>query len=142
MAQDDLINRAVDQFYQVNPFLDKNINEQVNLFNRTILNISHNLIRNETSLCDDRDTPGINDGIKYPIKEENAIFQKLNESFTVTHAILNDIALELSYENTFSKAKYNERLAVKLNDAKTAPKTYQSISRTFFDDQKIPLMSL
>ena len=40
-AQTDLINRAIDQFDWVNLFLDKNINEQVILFNRTILNIFH-----------------------------------------------------------------------------------------------------
>ena len=36
-AQIDLINRAIDQFDWVNLFLDKNINEQLILFNQTIL---------------------------------------------------------------------------------------------------------
>ena len=40
-AQTGLINRAVDPFDWVNLFLDKIINEQVILFNRTILNIFH-----------------------------------------------------------------------------------------------------
>ena len=44
-AQTDLINRAIDQFDWVNLFLDKNINEQVILFNRTILNIFQNFIQ-------------------------------------------------------------------------------------------------
>ena len=39
-------HRAI-QFDWVNLFLDKNINEQVILFNGTILNIFHNLIPNK-----------------------------------------------------------------------------------------------
>ena len=35
-----------------------------------------------------------------------------------------DIILELSNAISFSKAKYHERLAIKLSDPKTAPKTY------------------
>ena len=55
-AQTDLINRAIDQFDWVNLFLDKNINEQVILFNRTILNIFHNFILNKIILCDNRNS--------------------------------------------------------------------------------------
>ena len=42
--QTDLTNHAIDQFDLVNLFLDKNINEQVILLNRTILNIFQNFI--------------------------------------------------------------------------------------------------
>ena len=41
---------------------------------------------------------------------------------------------------SFSKAKYHERLPIKLNDPKTAPKTYWSILETFANGSKIPLM--
>ena len=64
-AQTDLINRAIDQFEWCNLFLDININEQVTLFNRTILNIFHNVIPNKIILCDDRDPPWMNDKIKH-----------------------------------------------------------------------------
>ena len=46
----------------------------------------------------------------------------------------------LSNTITFSKAKYHERLAIKLNDPKTAPKTYWSISKTLVSGSKIPLI--
>ena len=69
----DLINRAIDQFDWINLFLDKNINEQVILFNRTILNISHNFIPNKIILCDDRDPPWMNKKIKHLIKEKSYI---------------------------------------------------------------------
>ena len=139
-AQTDLINRAIDQFDWVNLFLDKNINEQVILFNRTILNIFHNFIPNKIILCDDRDPPWMNDRIKHLIKKKKAIFQKQNESNTVDHAILGDITLELSNAISFSKAKYHERLAIKLNDPKTAPNTYWLILKTVANGSKIPLI--
>ena len=46
-AQTVLINRAIDQFDWFNLFLDVNINEQVTLFSRTILNIFHNVVPNK-----------------------------------------------------------------------------------------------
>ena len=140
-AQTDLINRAIDQFDWINLFLDKNINEQVILFNRTILNIFHNFIPNKIILCDDRDPPWMNEKIKHLINKKKAIFQKQKESNTVDHAILSNITLELSNAITFSKAKYHERLAIKLNDPKTAPKTYWSILKTFANCSKIPLIT-
>ena len=120
-AQADLINRAIDRFDWVNLFLDKNINEQVLLFNRTILNIFHNFIPNKIILCDDRDPLWMNDRIKHLIKKKKAIFQKQKESNAVDHAILSDITLELSNAISFSKSKCHERLAIKLNDPQTSP---------------------
>ena len=139
-AQTDLINRAIDQFDWINLFLDKNINEQVILFNRTILNIFHNFISNKIILCDDRDPPWMNEKIKHLINKKKAIFRKQKESNTVDHAILSNITLELSNAITFSKDKYHERLAIKLNDSKTTPKTYWSILKTFSNGSKIPLI--
>ena len=56
------------------------------------------------------------------------------------HVILNDITLELSSAISFTKAEYHERLAFKLNDSKTAPKTFWSILKTFVNGSKIPLI--
>ena len=75
-AQTDLINRAIYQFDWADLFLDENINEQVNLFNQTILNIFHNFISNKIILCDDRDPSWMNERIKRLIKKKKAIFQK------------------------------------------------------------------
>ena len=69
----------------------------------------------------------MNEKIKHLINKKKAIFQKQKESNTVDHAILSNITLELSNAISFSKAKYHERLTIKLNDPKTAPKTYWSI---------------
>ena len=135
------INCEIDQFDWVNLFLDKNINEQVSLFSQTILNIFHNFIPSKIILGDGRDPPWMNDRIKHLIKKKKDIFQKQKESNTVDHAILSDITRELSNAIVFSKVKYYERLAIKLNDPKTTPKTYWSILKTFVNGSKIPLIS-
>ena len=53
---------------------------------------------------------------------------------------LSNITLELSNAISFSKGKYHERLTIKLNDPKTAPKTYWSILKTFVNGSNIPLI--
>ena len=116
---------------------DKSINEQIILFNGTILTIFHNFTPNKINLCDDRDPPWMNDRIKFVIKKKKAIFQKQKESNKVDHAILTDIAIELSNAISFSKAKYHERLVLKLHDPKTAPKIYWSILETFAKGSRI-----
>ena len=68
----------------------------------------------------------MNDKIKYLIKKKKTIVQKQKESNTVDYVILSNITLELSNAIGFSKAKYHEKLAIKLNDPKQAPKTYWS----------------
>ena len=60
-----------------------------------------------------------------------SFIQKQKESNTVDHAILRDITLELLNAISFSKAKYHEKLAIKLDDPKTAPKTYWPVLKTF-----------
>ena len=84
----------------------------------------------------------MNERIKHFIKMKKAIFQKQKESNTVDHTILSDITLELLNAISFPKAKYHERLAIKLNDAKAAIKTYWSILKTFVNGSKIPLISV
>ena len=59
-ANTEPIRRVVDQFNWQKPFLNKNVNEKVNIFNETILNILKNFISHETLLCDDRDPPWFN----------------------------------------------------------------------------------
>ena len=81
--------------------LNKSSNEQILLLNRTILNISHNFIPNKIILCDDRDPPWMNERIEHLIKKKKDIY----------------------YKEQKESDKYHERLAVKLSDPKTAPKT-------------------
>ena len=54
-----LINRSVESFVS-----SKNVHEQVELFNKTLLNIFHNFILIKIIVYDDRDPPWMNDEIK------------------------------------------------------------------------------
>ena len=58
-------------------FTNIDVNEKVNLFNKTIKNIILNYIPNETITCGDRDLPWINKDIKKLIHEVNKHNQKL-----------------------------------------------------------------
>ena len=61
--------------------------------------------------------------IRYPVKKKKVISQKQKDSKKIYHGILADITLELSNSKRFSRAKYDERLAVEFNDPKVTPKS-------------------
>ena len=50
------------------------------------------------------------------------------------------LTLDISNAISSSKLKYHERLANKLNNQKTSPKTYWAILKTFVNDSRIPLI--
>ena len=76
-ANPDHIRRSIEFFNWDNAFHNCDINDQVALFNRTILNIMKNFIPQEQRTYDDKDPPWINLGIKMLIKEKDDIFHKL-----------------------------------------------------------------
>ena len=115
------------------------MHEQVEFFNKTLLNIFHNLIPNKIILCDDKDPPWMNDEIKNLIKRKNWLFQCQRKSGNLDYASLNSITQDISNAVNSSKLKYHERLALNLNDPKTAPKTYWKILKTFVNGTKIHL---
>ena len=51
-AETDLINRSIENLDWSIFFLGKNVHEQVEIFDETILNTFHNFIPNKTILCD------------------------------------------------------------------------------------------
>ena len=120
----DLINRSIESFNWSKLFSGKNVHEQVELFNKTLLNIFHNFIPNKIIVCDDRDPPWINDEIKKMIKRKTWLFQSQRKSCKLDFTVLNLLTQDISDAITSSKLKYYEGLANKLNDPKTALKTY------------------
>ena len=64
LQQTDLINFFIESFDWPKLFSGKNVQEQVELFNKTLLYIFHNFIPNKIIVCDDRDPPWMNDEIK------------------------------------------------------------------------------
>ena len=68
-------------------FTNIDVNEKVNLFNKTIKNIIRNYIPHETITCDDRDPNWINKDFKELIHDRNQAYksyrQKKNNIFSV-----------------------------------------------------------
>ena len=60
------IKRAIDMFDWESALNYTDANDQVSVFNSTILNIVSNFIPNETMTCDDRYPPWMNSCIKKP----------------------------------------------------------------------------
>ena len=54
------IRKAIDQFPRAMHFTNIDVNEKVNLINKTIKNVILNYIPHEAITCDDRDPPWIN----------------------------------------------------------------------------------
>ena len=67
----DLIKQAINNFNWEKAFSNTNINENVSLFNKTILNVLNNYISHETVICDDKDLPWFNSRIKSLIENSN-----------------------------------------------------------------------
>ena len=62
------------------------------------------------------------------------------KSCKLDFAVLNSLTQDISDAIKSSKLKYYEHLANKLNDPKTAPKTYWKTLKTFVNGTKIPLI--
>ena len=72
-ANADLIKRAIRDFDWGNKLSFISINDEVALFNETIVNIMSNLFPNKIMIFDDRDPPCLDKNIKYMITYKNAI---------------------------------------------------------------------
>ena len=73
-AKTDLIRRALNDFNWERVFSNTNVNENVCIFNKTVLNVLSNFIPCETILCDDKDPPWFNSRIKSLLQTKNKVF--------------------------------------------------------------------
>ena len=116
-ANADLIKRATKDFDWENKLSLVAINDQVVLFNETIVNIMSNFIPNETMTFDDRDPPWLNKNIKNMINYKNAIDNKLirhNDSHLQLHLCYFQDLLNTEIEQ--AKRKYFENISHKLSN--------------------------
>ena len=70
-TETDLMNRSIEIFDLCYLFSSENVHEPAELFNKMLLNIFHNFIRNKIILCDDKDPPWINGEIKKMNRRKN-----------------------------------------------------------------------
>ena len=136
------IKRAINGFPWERSFANLDINDKVYLFNKTIKNILSNFIPHETITFDDRDPPWINSQVKHLINEKNAMYKnylknnKSNQSFETFQSFQS----QLSSLIASLKNKYYSKVAKRLLDPSTSPKTYWSILKTFLNNKKIPVI--
>ena len=74
------------------------------------------------------------------IKQKNLMFRTQRKNCDFDIGILNKLSEDLTNAVTNSKLAYYRRIASKLNDPNSAPKTYWSILKSFVNGKKIPLI--
>ena len=120
-----MIGRAISEFNWDKAFSNIIVNEKVNIFSHTILNILHNFISHDIK-CAMTDASRFNSQIKSLIQEKSNAYQiyrnnKANASFKNRLNFLQDSLKNLI---EMSKQKYYSRIANKLSMTRKRPKTY------------------
>ena len=107
-------------------FQNKNIHDQLKLFNETIVNIVHNYIPNKCITCNEKAPLWLNYHIKHLINQKNEIFKKSIKDGRPksVYENLQTIAWDLIEAIISSKNVYYKLFANKLNDPTTSSKTY------------------
>ena len=139
-ANVDQIRQAISEFPWDNRFTNINVNEQVQLFTQTIINIISNYIPHETITCDDSNPSGIDEKIKKLILHKNRAVSAYSRHGNNTYLFNKFQYLQAHLKTTIEKSnlKYFSRLSDKLLGSKTSPKSYWSILKTFLNNKKIP----
>ena len=118
---------------------NKNVNDQLHLFDKALLDIFHNFILNKNIICNDKEPPWFNNQIKTLIEKKNDLFKSYmaNGRLAVDRVRLQKAGAELI--NTIKSSKENvcNNLVKKLNDPNSSSKTYWSITRTFVNGKKL-----
>ena len=76
----DYIRKAINGSQWEKSFQNMNVNDMVDLFNRTIKIILHNFILHKIITCDDRDPLWINISIKHLIQDKNEAYKHFKRS--------------------------------------------------------------
>ena len=134
-----LLNRTIETFNWEKLLENKNVNEQLYLFNKTMLNIFHNFIPNKNIICNDKDPPWFNNHIKTLIEKKNHLFKSYmaNGRLAVDRVRLQKAGAELINIIKSPKENFYKNLAKKLNDPNTSSKTYWSIMKTFVNGKNL-----
>ena len=143
-ADSQSVNKTIEIFNWEKLFQIKNIHNQLELFNETIVNVVSNYIPNKFITCNDKDPPSLNDPIKYLINQKNEIFKKYlkDERPDSVYENLQTITWDLTGAISSLKNVYYEWLANKLDDPNTSSKAYWSIIKTLANGKKVPVIPL
>ena len=139
-AQVSLIKRSIENLNWTRAFEGLSVNDQVELFNDSLLNILRNLIPHENIKCSSKDPPWMNKEIKGALRHKNRIYKKYisggrkpedEANLKETSSFVSDLIAD-------TKSSYFQNLSKRLNDPLTRPKTYWSILKKLFNKAKIP----
>ena len=139
-AQIELIRKSIDNFDWKKAFLNLNTNDQVELFNYTLLNIFRNFIPHDTIKCNSKDPPWMNENIKSALRKKNRIYRKyISGGRKPNDEIkLRETTDFISNLIETSRSSYFKNLSMRLNDPATSSKSYWSILKRFLNKVKIP----
>ena len=120
------ITTAINQVDWKLIFSCKNVHQQVNIFNKTIINIFSNFIPNKVVTFDDKDPPWMTEKIKEKIKWKHKVYRDYlkNRKTKADYMFVHHGITEVSQLISESKDKYFNKLSIKLNNPKTSFKTY------------------
>ena len=139
-ANSDHIKRAIDIFDWESALNYIDANDQVSVFNSTILNIISNFIPNETITCDDRDPPWMNSFIKNLIRAKDNFYKKFvrKSNNMYHHYAFKNLQNHLNQSIQIAKQNYFNKIAQSLGDPNTSSKCYWSLLKTLLNGKKIP----
>ena len=79
-AKTDLIRRALNDFNWERAFSNTSVDEEVCIFNKSVLNVLSNFIPHKAILWDDKDLPWFNSRIKSLLQDKNKIFKSYKKN--------------------------------------------------------------
>ena len=137
-ANVNVINNALSNWQ--GSFTNLPINEQVNLFNSTLMNIFSNFIRNKIVTFNDQDPPWFGEKIKAKIELKNRVYKEYikNGRPEDFNYLLQNLTSEISSYISKCKNDYFMRLGKKLGDPSRSIKTYWATLRTLWNGKKVP----
>ena len=94
-------------------FANIDANEKVYLFNKTIKNVVSNCILRETIICNDRDSPWINENIKKLINDKNQGYLSNHQNENNSSSFQNLQFLLLKLNSLIEKSNHNIILYLK-----------------------------
>ena len=139
-AKSGRIKRAIDIFDWKSALNYIDANDQVSVFNSSILNIVSNSIPNETIACDDRKTPWMNSFIKNLICAKDNFYKKfVHTSNNMYHlCAFKNSQNHLNQSIQIAKQNYVNKIDQRLVDPNTSSKCYWSLLKTLLNGKKIP----
>ena len=119
-------------------FANKNVDEKVLIFNKTVLNVLSNFIPHEVIVWDDKDPPWFNRKIKSLINEKLRTYNAYHKIIGNSQLRKNLSSLQQWLRDLIddSKQKYFLRLTQKLNTIQKSTKAYWALLNFFLNNCK------